>query len=267
MQFILSFPFTVTFNVNKLRHYDKEVVTASILPDFTFLRKFFITTNIIIDVSNISKFEMDYFEGDDSHFSKSLGYNVLVRLNLWRSKKYRNKIKTHSTFHKTLLDIGCGYGHFLDILKDDFNIHGMDISNYAIKVASKRVDCEHKQGNLENLIPFNMNFDIITAISVVEHLKNPKKALENIHAQLNDGGLFCLEIPTVSNKISKIVYDLFFASDKTHIFIKSVDEIEALICSCGFKKLAIYCSLFPIFTQLRNWVKNFSFVFGVFEKI
>jgi len=57
MQFILSFPFTITFNVNKLRHYDKEVVTASILPDFTFLRKFFITTNIIIDVSNISKFE------------------------------------------------------------------------------------------------------------------------------------------------------------------------------------------------------------------
>lgn len=242
-------------------------MTASILLDFTFLRKFFITTNIIIDVSNINKFERGYFEGDDSHFSKSLGYNVLVRLNLWRSKKYRNKIKTHSTFHKTLLDIGCGYGHFLDILKDDFTIHGMDISNYAIKIASKRVDCEYKQGNLENPIPYNMNFDIITAISVVEHLKNPKKALENIHAQLNDGGLFCLEIPTVSNKISKIIYDLFFASDKTHIFIKSVDEIEALICSCGFKKLAMYCSLFPIFTQLRNWVKNFSFVFGVFEKI
>lgn len=253
--------------MDKLRHYHKKMVTASILLDFTFLRKFFITTNIILDVSNISKFEREYFEGDDSHFSKSLGYDILVRLNLWRSKKYRNKIKTHSTFHKTLLDIGCGYGHFLDILKDDFTIHGMDISNYAIKVASKRVDCKYNQGNLENSIPFNMNFDIITAISVVEHLKNPKKALENIHAQLNDGGLFCLEIPTVSNKTSKIVYDLFFASDKTHIFIKSVDEIEALICSCGFRKLAMYCSLFPIFTQLRNWVENFSFVFGVFEKI
>ena len=136
-----------------------------------------------------------------------------------------------------------------------------------IKVASKRVDCEYKQGNLEDPIPFNMNFDIITAISVVEHLEDPKKALKNIHAQLSDGGLFCLEIPTVSGKISKIVYDLFFASDKTHIFIKSVDEIEALISSCGFKKLALYSSLLPIFTQLRNWVENFSFIFGVFQKI
>lgn len=218
-------------------------------------------------MSNSSKFEREYFEGEDSHFSKSLGYDVLVKLNLWRSKKYKNKIKTHSTFHKTLLDIGCGYGHFLDILKEDFVIHGMDISNYAIKVASKRVDCEYKQGNLEDLIPFNMNFDIITAISVVEHLKDPTIALKNIHAQLNDGGLFCLEIPTVSGKLSKFVYDLFFASDKTHIFIKSVDEIEALISSCGFKKLALYSSLLPVFTQLRNWVENFSFVFGVFEKI
>ena len=218
-------------------------------------------------MSNNSKFEREYFEGEDSHFSKSLGYDVLVRLNLWRSKKYRNKIKAHSTFHKTLLDIGCGYGHFLDILKNDFTIYGMDISNHAIKVASKRVDCEYKQGNLEDPIPFNMNFDIITAISVVEHLEDPIKALKNIHAQLRDGGLFCLEIPTVSGKISKIVYDLFFASDKTHIFIKSVDEIEALICSCGFKKLAMYSSLLPIFTQLRDWVENFSFIFGVFQKI
>ncbi|MCJ7648617.1 MAG: class I SAM-dependent methyltransferase [Candidatus Lokiarchaeota archaeon] len=218
-------------------------------------------------MSNNSKFEREYFEGEDSHFSKSLGYDILVKLNLWRLKKYKNKIKTHSTFHKSLLDIGCGYGHFLDILKNDFTIHGMDISNHAIKVASKRVDCEYKQGNLEDVIPFNMNFDVITAISVVEHLIDPRKALENIHAQLNDGGLFCLEIPTVSGKISKIVYDLFFASDKTHIFIKSVDEIEALISSCGFKKLAVYSSLLPFFTQLRNWVENFSFVFGVFEKI
>ena len=218
-------------------------------------------------MSNNSKFEREYFEGEDSHFSKSLGYDILVKLNLWRSKKYKNKIKTHSTFHKTLLDIGCGYGHFLNILKDDFTIHGMDISSYAIKVASKRVDCEYKQGNLEDPIPFDMNFDVITAISVVEHLIDPRKALENIYAQLNDGGLFCLEIPTVSGKISKIVYDLFFASDKTHIFIKLVDEIEALITSCGFKKLAVYSSLLPFFTQLRNWVENFSFVFGVFEKI
>jgi 2-polyprenyl-3-methyl-5-hydroxy-6-metoxy-1,4-benzoquinol methylase len=218
-------------------------------------------------VSNKIKFERDYFEGTESHFSKTLGYDVLVKLNLWRAKKYRNKIKAYSTFHKTLLDIGCGYGHFLNILKEDFIIHGMDISNHAIKVARNRVNCEYMNGNLEKQIPFNKKFDIITAISVIEHLEFPEIAIKNIHSHLNDGGLFCLEIPTVSNKISKIVYKLFFSSDKTHIFIKSNDEVENLIIRCGFKKLAIYCSLFPIFTQLRNWIENFSFIFGIFQKI
>jgi len=220
-----------------------------------------------LDVSDKKEFERDYFEGDESHFSKTLGYDVLVRLNLWRSKKYRNKIKLHSTFHKTLLDIGCGYGHFLNLLKDDYSIHGMDISHHAIKIARSRVYCEYKQGNLETFIPFDMKFDIITAISVIEHLKKPKDAINEIHAHLNDGGLFCLEIPTISNKLSSKVYDLFFASDKTHIFIKSVDEIEDLIISNGFRKRAMYCSLFPIFTQIRSWVNSFSFVFGIFEKI
>lgn len=217
-------------------------------------------------MNKISKFEREYFEGEDSHFSKSLGYDVLVRLNLWRSKKYRKKIIQHSTFHKKLLDIGCGYGHFLDVLKNDFEIHGMDISNYAIKVASNRVKCEYMQGSLEDSIPFNKNFDIITAISVIEHLENPKRAIKNIYAKLNDGGLFCLEIPTVSGKVSQIFYNIFFASDKTHVFIKSVDDIEALVCSCGFKTLVLYSSLTPIFTKLRNWVENFSFIFGVFVK-
>jgi 2-polyprenyl-3-methyl-5-hydroxy-6-metoxy-1,4-benzoquinol methylase len=222
---------------------------------------------MILDVSSQNKFERDYFEGNDSHFSKTLGYDVLVRLNLWRSKIYRKKIIKHSSFHKTLLDIGCGYGHFLNILKDDFTIYGMDISRHAINVAKSRVYCDYEQGNLEESFPFEKKFDIITAISVIEHLENPKDAILRIYSHLNKKGLFCLEIPTVSNKLSKKVYELFFASDKTHIFIKSVEEIERLIASCGFRKLAIYCSLFPIFTQRRNWVNNFSFVFGIFEKV
>ena len=230
-------------------------------------QKFFIFNKIIIDVSKTNKFERDYFEGSESHFSKTLGYDVLVKLNLWRPKKYKNKIKAFSTFHKTLLDIGCGYGHFLNILKDDFLIHGMDVSNHAIKVAGSRVDCDYMNGNIEDRIPFNKKFDIITAISVIEHLESPEIAIRNIHSHLNEKGLFCLEIPTVSNKISSFVYKIFFSSDKTHIFIKSVDEIEELIINCGFKKLAMYCSFFPIFTQLRNWVENFSFVFGIFQKI
>ena len=214
-----------------------------------------------------SKFEKTYFEGDESHFSKIWSYDLQARLNFWRALKYRKFIKYYSTHHKTLLDIGCAYGHFLNKLKKYYDVYGMDVSNYAIKIACNRVHCQCKQGDLEIEIPFNQKFDIVTAISVLEHLSNPEKAIKNIRSALNNEGLFCFEIPTISNKRSEFIYNLFFAKDETHVFIRSVDEINNLVQSCGFKKLAIFCSFFPIFTKQKNWVDNFSFIFGVYQKI
>lgn len=214
-----------------------------------------------------SKFDKTYFNGETSHFSEIWSYDLQARLNFWRVLKYRKFIRFYSTNHKTLLDIGCAYGHFLNKLKKDYEVFGMDVSNYAIKIACDRVQCKCKQGDLEEGIPFKRKFDIITAISVLEHLPNPEKAIKNIRNSLNDDGLFCFEIPTISNKRSKFVYNLFFSKDETHVFIKSADEINELVTSCGFKKLAIFCSFFPIFTKQKNWVDNFSFIFGVFQKV
>ena len=212
-------------------------------------------------------FEKDYFE--KSHFSKMGGYELLTKLNSWRPKKYRKLILKSSTpNHKTLLDIGCAYGHFLEILQNDFIVHGTDISRHAIKIAKRRVNCSYDIGNIEKEgIPFKQKFDIITALSVIEHLKDPRKGLENIYEHLNEGGLFCFEVPTISNKKSAFFYKLFFSYDKTHVFIKSVDEIERLVKLVGFKKVAIYSSLFPIFTKKKNFVEMFSFIFGIFKKI
>ena len=134
---------------------------------------------------NDHKFEHDYFK--EKHFAGLQGYDLLTKLNLWRPRKYRDLILQHATSnHKTLLDIGCAFGHFLEILKDDFEINGMDISEHAIKVARSRLKCELKKCDIEKEgIPFNKKFDIISMLSVLEHLSEPKKALESIYEHLN----------------------------------------------------------------------------------
>lgn len=215
---------------------------------------------------NDKQFEKEYFE--DSHFSKMGGYDLLTRLNAWRPKKYKKIILENITSqHKKLLDIGCAYGHFLEILKDDFDVCGSDISEHAIEIAKKKVDCPYACADLElDGIPFNDKFDIITAISVIEHLKDPRAGLEQIYDHLNPGGLFCFEIPTRGNALSKLFYKLFFSWDETHIFIQPVDVIERLVHSVGFKRIATYASTFPIFTKMRKFVRSLSFVFGVFQK-
>ncbi|MFX1258915.1 MAG: class I SAM-dependent methyltransferase [Promethearchaeota archaeon] len=211
-------------------------------------------------------FEKDYFEGEQSIFWKVAGYEFLIKLNRWRLKKFRKVIINYATHHKTLLDIGCAYGHFLDLLKNDFIIHGTDISHHATKVAKFKLKIPVKQANIEEEFPFDKNFDIITALDVIEHLNNPKKAIKNIYNHLNDGGLFFFQLPTVSSKISSLINKIIFNRDKTHTFIVSVEEVERVVKSAGFKKLTIYSSLFPIFTKKEKFVKDFCTVFGVFEK-
>jgi len=217
-------------------------------------------------VSKHNTFDRDYFEGEQSHFKG--GYELLIRLNRWRLKKFHKIIKfyTKDFNQKTLLDIGCACGHFLDILKQDFEVYGTDISEFGVKVTKIKVKCPVEKGNCEEGLPFNRKFEIVTAIDIIEHLHHPKKALQNIYNSLSEGGYLFFEVPTINDKISQLVYDLFFARDKTHIFIKSVDEITEFVESVGFKKVAIYSSLLPIFTKKESFVSAFSAIFGVFKK-
>jgi len=62
------------------------------------------------------------------------------------------------------MEIGCAFGHFCQELQADFDVHGMDVSHYAINVARSRVKIPFRQGNIIEKIPFDESFDVITAI-------------------------------------------------------------------------------------------------------
>jgi len=79
----------------------------------------------------------------------------------------------------TILDVGCGYGELLFLLKQKgYKVSGCDIYDELIKKAKQisedviLADAEQ----LTNFYPFN-NFDLVSLIHVLEHLPNPLKAL------------------------------------------------------------------------------------------
>lgn len=79
-----------------------------------------------------------------------------------------------------LLDIGCALGiytkAFLDI---GFDAHGMDVSEFAISEAAKRVGAERVRcASLEaDDIPFAGEFDVLWLSDVLEHFAAPEAAL------------------------------------------------------------------------------------------
>ena len=72
---------------------------------------------------------------------------------------------------KTILDVGCGNGAFINTIADTFlnrfdKIVGLDSS----KVALEHVKVEKYKGSISNLPFENKSFDIVTSLEVLEHL-------------------------------------------------------------------------------------------------
>ncbi|MEM4218087.1 MAG: class I SAM-dependent methyltransferase [Candidatus Methanomethylicaceae archaeon] len=80
--------------------------------------------------------------------------------------------RIHSTIElipsdvRTILDVGCGNGAFLNSLPDGYQTIGLDLSQEALKY----VKAEAIRGNIAALPFKSASFDLITCLEVLEHL-------------------------------------------------------------------------------------------------
>ncbi|MDP8212063.1 MAG: class I SAM-dependent methyltransferase [Candidatus Zapsychrus exili] len=99
--------------------------------------------------------------------------------------------------NKVILDIGCGEGSFLKILKDRKNkVFGVDLSGTGLNACKEKgIECALIDISTEDL-PYDDNtFDIVFLLATIEHLENPCHALFEIKRVLKENGLFIVSIP------------------------------------------------------------------------
>ena len=97
-----------------------------------------------------------------------------------------------------ILDIGCGNGWMLDVLKDSFGdeiqTFGTEINENVVKDALTKGHCV-KYG----LDPFALfdeeQFEVINITHVIEHLEKPFQLIENCFKLLKPGGILIIETP------------------------------------------------------------------------
>jgi len=104
-----------------------------------------------------------------------------------------------------IIDIGCGNGNFISEVRNNNPIakykqyyYGIDISKEAILKAEKMYDgVGFRYMDALNLDYDAQFFDIILSYGVIEHVKEPQKALNSIYKVLKGGGLFMLMLPSL----------------------------------------------------------------------
>jgi len=115
----------------------------------------------------------------------------------WHHAKFEFVKENISTKNKHL-DIGCGPGTFLSLLKNK-NSFGIDISKNQIKYAQKKYGSKYKRFSYyKNKLPFKKNsLDSISIIELIEHLslKQIKQLLNNCHSCLKKNGEIYITTP------------------------------------------------------------------------
>jgi len=95
-----------------------------------------------------------------------------------------------------ILEVGCGTGHNLAMLKGFGSVDASELDRCARAVANKRLPGKVRNAKLPDLSMFKRNgYDLIALLDVLEHVPNDLASLRAIHMRLKPGGALLLTVP------------------------------------------------------------------------
>jgi 2-polyprenyl-3-methyl-5-hydroxy-6-metoxy-1,4-benzoquinol methylase len=167
-------------------------------------------------------------------------------------KKYQYSLDIINSFqHKkerSVLDIGCASGLFLDVAKKNgWRPYGIEINKRAIEnLNEKQIDYWN---SLEEAINSKKCFDILSMWDFFEHLYNPGEMLKNMNKLLNKGGTLFMNIPNVLSLSSRILREKSGTFDgRGHINFFSESTITKLLNRFEFEVLEVETAI----TELKT---------------
>lgn len=135
-----------------------------------------------------------------------------------------------------LLDIGCGWGDFLHFAGErGWQVSGFEFSESVAQVAREKYKLSIRVGSLEQMGFAEKSFDFVTMWHVLEHLREPRAALERVERLLAPGGLLVLEVPNL-NFLARKSWR-YPMSRTLHLYHFSPATLSALVERAGLRVL------------------------------
>ena len=150
---------------------------------------------------------------DEEYFKKWYLSSYKERKKYFKLLLGKIKINEYVFPGSKLIDIGCGIGIFLEIMKEkNYEVYGQDISDFAVDFCVKKGFRMYDKPMSEIDLPENF-FDLVTLFDVIAHLKKPNIYLQKCKRILKKKGILIIKTPLHSNFI------FFIAKFFQHDFI------------------------------------------------
>ena len=166
---------------------------------------------------------------------KRFGSTIEFLIYLGRLRK-RGRINQFVKVGK-VLDIGCGRGLFLDVMRrGGWEPIGTELNEKTAFYAIKTYGLKVLHGDItQHKLP-SQSLDAININQVLEHLKNPEQVIEESYRLLRKGGMLIISVPDLGSPQFAIGKKNWFLLDLPfHLFHFTEEGLENLLRKNEFK--------------------------------
>lgn len=140
-----------------------------------------------------------------------------------------------------VVDIGCGDGRLLDILRTacapDWKLHGVDWSEKAIQHLRSR-GYDGRSGDISrlDLSDWQDKFDLVVMHQLIEHVRDPRDILVKMASILKPGGVLSIETPDIDSWDFRLLNKRYWSvyHIPRHFYIFNKDNFVELARETGF---------------------------------
>ena len=164
---------------------------------------------------------------------------LLQRYIAWR------RFRTVPREARTLLELGCGVGYFLEVASKSLEVTGLDNS---IPVLEKAKELAPKAQLVQDLP--EQCFDVICGFHMFEHVPNPIEYASMLKGHLNSGGLLYLRVPNRVSALADRQGRAFYLEGHCSHF--SAASLATVLRRAGFKDIRMGSDRIP-----GLWLEHF----------
>jgi 2-polyprenyl-3-methyl-5-hydroxy-6-metoxy-1,4-benzoquinol methylase len=179
-----------------------------------------------------------------SYLSSALGYNFgennylgkLIFLDPEMLEETRGKVNYLKNTGGNILDVGCGSGKFLDLMKSlGWKTTGVDFDEKAV-LSAKLKGLDVHLGSLEEQHFPDNYFDTVTLSHVIEHVYDPPALLKECARILKSGGTIVICTPNFKSFGSRFFkYHWRGLEPPRHLHLFTPDSLRGLVEISGLE--------------------------------
>lgn len=178
-----------------------------------------------------------YFTDTKRQHDDYLGYYAYLDEKPLLLSYFKKKIAQIETIipQGVLLEVGCGYGFFLEAAKKtNLIVTGIDISRDAVSYAKQHGGNARVLSLTPGSFPYS-TFDGVVAFQLIEHLRNPSAFLRTVYNSIKPGGMVLFTTPDEGGYLKRILGVRWMGfRHREHLYFFSPRTITVLLTKAGF---------------------------------